>query len=282
MKLDIQLFASTNKTTHYNLSQYVSSDKPTYLVDYNDDMSAIDTAIYGAKTQADLGVTNASTAQSTAENAQTTANTAVTNAGTAQSTANANSVKIGELANLTTTNKSDVISAINENVTNISDTADRVGVLSNLTTNVKTNTVNAINEVNGEVLKFNLTEFKSVSAISSTFGTVSGVINSATNSDGSIGKVYGNFVISNTASQSQNTATVTIAGLNFAPDSSFTVNSLGIRQGNSGKLVRAVDVVFNTNGSITITLPILAGDTSTYVQVFPCMIFAKDFGDVSQ
>ena len=36
MKLDIQLFASTNKTTHYNLSQYVSSDKPTYLVDYND------------------------------------------------------------------------------------------------------------------------------------------------------------------------------------------------------------------------------------------------------
>ena len=113
--------ASTNKTINYNLSQYVSSDKPTYLVDYNDDMSAIDTAIYNAKTQADLGVNNASTAQTTAENAQSTANTAVTNAGTAQSTADANASKIGNLANLTTVNKSDLVSAItevkNENIT---------------------------------------------------------------------------------------------------------------------------------------------------------------------
>ena len=41
--------SSTNKTTHYNLNQYVANDKPTYLVDYNADMSAIDTGIYSAK-----------------------------------------------------------------------------------------------------------------------------------------------------------------------------------------------------------------------------------------
>ena len=45
--------ASTNKTTHYELSQYVSSDKPTYLSDYNGDMLKIDTAINTAKTTAD-------------------------------------------------------------------------------------------------------------------------------------------------------------------------------------------------------------------------------------
>lgn len=114
MKLDIQRFNSTNKTTHYELSQYVANDKPTYLVDYNDDMVAIDTAIYEAKTQADLGVNDASVAQTTAENAQTTANTAVTNAGVAQTTADDNTTKIGDLANLTTANKANLVSAISE------------------------------------------------------------------------------------------------------------------------------------------------------------------------
>ena len=49
--------ASTNKTTNYELSQYVASDKPTYLVDYNGDMSKIDTAIYNAKSEADINST---------------------------------------------------------------------------------------------------------------------------------------------------------------------------------------------------------------------------------
>ena len=46
LKLNIQRFSATNHTAHYNLSQYISTDKPTYLVDYNSDMLAIDTAIY--------------------------------------------------------------------------------------------------------------------------------------------------------------------------------------------------------------------------------------------
>jgi len=37
--------ASTNKTKNYSLSQFVSSDKPTWLSDYNGDMSKIDTAL---------------------------------------------------------------------------------------------------------------------------------------------------------------------------------------------------------------------------------------------
>ena len=106
--------ASTNKTTHYELSQYVSSDKPTYLVDYNGDMAKIDTGINTAKTTADTASTAATNAQTAAATAQSTANTAVTNAATAQSTADANAVSIGTLANLTTSAKTNLVSAINE------------------------------------------------------------------------------------------------------------------------------------------------------------------------
>ena len=38
--------SSTNKTNYYNLSQYIGTDKPTYLGDYNSDMSKIDAAIH--------------------------------------------------------------------------------------------------------------------------------------------------------------------------------------------------------------------------------------------
>lgn len=54
--------SSTNKTTNYNLSQFIGSDKPAWLVDYNGDMSAIDTQM---KANADAAAA-----------AQTTANTA--------------------------------------------------------------------------------------------------------------------------------------------------------------------------------------------------------------
>ena len=37
--------ASTNKTTNYLLSQFVASDKPSWLADYNGDMLKIDTAL---------------------------------------------------------------------------------------------------------------------------------------------------------------------------------------------------------------------------------------------
>lgn len=41
--------SSTNKTTYYELSQYIGTDKPTYLGDYNSDMSKIDGAIHGVQ-----------------------------------------------------------------------------------------------------------------------------------------------------------------------------------------------------------------------------------------
>lgn len=67
--------ASTNKTTNFELSQYLGSDKPTYLGDYNSDMLKIDAGMHQnalniatADEKATLAGTNASTALTNARN----------------------------------------------------------------------------------------------------------------------------------------------------------------------------------------------------------------------
>ena len=84
----------TNSTSNYELSQFIATDKPTFLGDYNGDMLKIDTAIagvdakaIGADSKADTAITAANTASDTASNAATLANTANTNANSALATA---------------------------------------------------------------------------------------------------------------------------------------------------------------------------------------------------
>lgn len=55
--------SSTNKTTNYELSQFIGSDKPAWLVDYNGDMSKIDNQM---KANADAAASAASQASSAA------------------------------------------------------------------------------------------------------------------------------------------------------------------------------------------------------------------------
>lgn len=45
--------ASSNKTPHYNLSQFAPTDKPAWQGDYNSDMKKIDNGIYAAQNKAD-------------------------------------------------------------------------------------------------------------------------------------------------------------------------------------------------------------------------------------
>ena len=84
----------TNQTPNYNLPQYSADDKPTYLGDFNQAMSTIDTAIKGVDTKATSANTlaenansTASSALSTAQSASTTANQANTKAETADTKA---------------------------------------------------------------------------------------------------------------------------------------------------------------------------------------------------
>lgn len=54
--------SSTNKTTHYDLSQFTANDIPAWLADYNADMGKIDTGIYNASTSASEASTKADSA----------------------------------------------------------------------------------------------------------------------------------------------------------------------------------------------------------------------------
>ena len=79
--------SSTNKTTYYELSQYVGTDKPTYLTDYNGDMRKIDTALHDAATDASDALTTANSAASVAADAAAAATTATNTANSASETA---------------------------------------------------------------------------------------------------------------------------------------------------------------------------------------------------
>ena len=118
----------TNSTANLALPQFIGTDKPTWLSDVNGAFAAIDAyagtndaalAITDAK--ADTAVNDAASAVTTAGNAANTAGTAstqatnaVTVAGNALTVANGINSKVGVLTDLTTTDKSSVVNAINE------------------------------------------------------------------------------------------------------------------------------------------------------------------------
>lgn len=251
--------ASTNHTTNYNLSQYVGSDKPTYLGDYNSDMSKIDTQM---KTNAD--------------------NITITDG------------KVGILTNLTTEAQSNVVAAINEvdsncdtNAGAISTTNTNIGTLSNLTTENKTSIVNAINEI---VSKFNLSNLKNnlefnltlISGTLPTINTNNTRLSSAYNSDGSIGKIYGLLHL-NGAGSGESYIKITSTDTGLRPETDITIDGccdLCTQRGSiSDYRTRVFTYTLKTNGSIEIDNFPIWNDESRYLNFYACLIFAKDFGD---
>lgn len=285
--------ASTNKTTHYELSQYVGSDKPTYLTDYNQDMSRIDAGIYGAKAEADTNASSIGTLSNLTTTAQSDLVSAINevDGDVATNTANistnttnidANTTNIGVLTNLTTTAKNNLVSAINEVDANSDTNAGKIGNLSNLDTVTKTDLVNAINEI---VNKFNFSYKQNLAITSNTAVTVEDpVINSAYNSDGSIGKIYGKFNLAGSGSSGNLNTTITIADTGLRPESDIEI--LGIlyrtyyRDGvlNSNQYSYTISFTLHTNGTVTFTQPIWYNENSAY-SFIASLIFANDFGD---
>lgn len=110
---------ATNTTSHYNLSQFVSTDKPAWLQDYNGDMAKIDVGIDAAKVAADTAQTTANSATSAStQNAsditalQTTISGQGSNITSLQSAVNTIQSLIGN--GTPTTTDQTIIGAINE------------------------------------------------------------------------------------------------------------------------------------------------------------------------
>lgn len=295
IKLNIQRFASTNQTPHYDLSQYVANDKPTYLVDYNQDMSKIDTAIYDADsrslvnesaigTMSNLNTTDKSSLVGAINEVNTQVGTNTSSISTLNTQVSANTGNIGVMANLDTTDKTNLVGAINE-VDNIATTnSNKIGNISNLETVTKSDLVSAINEV---VEKFNLNTFENID-LTNDVVVSSGTKNSvnmtvAKNNDGSIAKIYGNLQVT---SNGNNHIPVTIH-TSLRPSEEITFNGVGLYWYNYVETVyysriQPFQFKLATNGDITFTMWSIHGSGNRPYTAFfsACLLFIKDFGDV--
>lgn len=240
--------SSTNKTTNYELSQFIGSDKPAWLADYNQDMSKIDTQM---KANAD-GVTAAT------------------------GKADANTSNIGELTYLSTTAKNNLVAAINE-------VDSDVATAQNTANSANTTAGSAMLGVNALKAQFNFSNIKIYSQSTPNNWTFSnatftaGFISIAANADSTLFKCYGDVVITNMTAGREVTITLPTTGI--AVDESYSISPFGIYQAINGGLLHTVYGTINNNEiKITFT-PDTSGIAHIWIQ--PCIYLNSDFGDIT-
>ena len=242
--------ASTNKTANYDLSQYVGTDKPTYLNDYNSDMLKIDEGIHDAQVKAD---------------------------------------EIGDLTNLLTDNKNNIVSAINEvdthadnNATATATNTNAIGTLTNLETTNKNNLVSAINEVNTFKNNFDLnnsTPYAISDLVASNINVDYCDLQLVTNSDNSLYKLYGLITgnVSNVGS-----STITIQS-DLRPSEEYSVNCAGSFVDLFGNTYMISPVMFTVKTTGEIVIGIFNNSTGAKRLILnPCLFFNTSFGDNPQ
>lgn len=239
--------SSTNKTTNYDLSQFIGTDKPAWLTDYNADMSKIDAGV--------------ATAQSTATGAD------------GKATANASA--IGNLSSLTTTAKTNLVAAANE----INTTA---GTALNTATGAAGNASQALTTAQALADYFTLTATPiGSSSVVAQSGTVSDpYVTLALNSTKSAGKLYGQIGHTTSASGGQSITLNIDSGIH--PDTQFTISPVGVAantNANQSQVVNPISATFKPNGNIVLEYwGGYAGSKYTLV-LWPSIYFFTDFGD---
>lgn len=238
--------SSTNKTANYNLSQFIGTDKPAWLSDYNQDMSKIDT-----------GIKNASDAASAADGK-----------------ADANTTSIGNLSNLTTTAKTNLVAAVNEVK---ADAGTAQGSANTAIDKANANTA-AINALAGTLNINTYLEYTSANA-TATGGTIgAGELYVARNSDGSLFKVYGNILFTPNGSGDK-VITLSTTGV-AAPESAYNIQGCGFGFG-ANNAIRPMAITVNTNGTLQIKWTAQSTDGTTAIRLLACLYFNSDFGDIT-
>lgn len=221
---------ATNRTQNYNLPQFVGSDKPTWLGDFNGAMGSIDTQM---KANHDL-----------ANTANTTANTALENSGTAQETANS----AQETANSANTTAGNALTKSLENELDIA--------------------------------KLNLVNFDNygISDMTIDYGTItSGSLNIASNSDGSVCKIYGQINVAGDGTHQ--IRHITIPNTRLRPTENIKIFPCGFMQ-VANYNPEGVSVTISPTGNLDILLFGVASGNAIAL-LFPALYFMKNFGDVS-
>lgn len=241
----------SNSTTNYNLPQFVGTDKPAWLTDINGAFSNIDTAIKSAKDTADTAAGNA-----------TTANTA-----------------IGTLANLNTTEKTNLVGAVNEVNINL-------GTTSGVASQASGDATNALNKVTSLESALNLDTFASYEGNDLTKSNCSnayGKLFTASNADGSVGKIYG--FLGGVKSTSSNTDGYISFMTPFRPATDITIadSILMMQYGYSGspngEAFARTSMTIKTTGEVQIIVSAYYYNRTYNYYLAPCLYFMKDFGD---
>lgn len=245
--------ASTNKTTHYNLSQFVGSDKPAWLTDYNSDMGKIDTGI----------------------------NSAQTTATGADGKADTNATNIGTLANLTTDAKTSLVAAINE-VDTAAETAQGTANDAYADATTAKSGVNALKDYLALGNETAITWTVSVGTVNTSYSNVKSVRNNTN----SLGKIYGRCLVSGTAGTG--TITFTSSDTGLRPSTDIVINGVCYDQvnetsgSNTDHTLVPMSITLKTDGTMVLTGNRVANGISHELLFFACVIFAEDFGDVIQ
>ena len=242
--------ASTNKTANYELSQFVGSDKPAWLSDYNGDMAKIDAGVH--------------TAQTTATGAD--------------GKADANATKIGNLTNLNTTEKSNLVGAINE-ANSLAGTANTAAGTALSTANTAGN--KADTAITG-LERFNLSVHSTLtpSTDKGTLVSAYSYINFSTDTSSAIFKVYGRLSIN--YNNNTGPVNITLGTTSLRPTSAYSINAGAlVRRNYNNNTSDMIPISINVATNGVITLEAINADSITNMIIYlpPCLYFNTDFGD---
>ena len=241
--------ASTNKTTNYELSQFLGSDKPAWLGDYNTDMAKIDAQM---KLNADA-------------------------ASGADGKATSNGTAIGTLANLTTDAKTDLVSAINE-VDGHADTAQNTATNASTTANGCATKITALEDY----LDLDTFTTPTITYSGCTERSTGTSVTCASNTGATLGKIYGQIKIS----QTQATSTVSFP-TPFRPTTALTINGIAYHQwsdspnnASSFSVVIPNSLEIATDGTASITIDGGTSGRARHIFINASLLFIKSFGDI--
>lgn len=269
MKLDIQMFASTNKTANYELPQFVGTDKPTWLGDFNSAMSAIDTGMATNASDIDSMDTRVSSAEATASQASQNVTTLTGRVNTVESS-------LTSVTSTANNAQSTATSALNTANTANGKADTNASAISDLESDVST--------LQSELEEFNLDTFTTIAKADTTASNINSDyfvdLTLATNSHNkTIFKLYGQVTGKLTT---YSTPGYIAFQSSLRPESDITINGCGVTAYESGGNVNALgfpSITILTTGEIRINFKVYGSTNSTRIILTANLYFVKDFGD---
>lgn len=308
--------ASTNKTTNYELSQFIATDKPAWLGDYNQDMTKIDT-------QMKANATSASTNATAISGLQTSVSGISTDLGTAQSDITSLGTRVGTLETSVSTNTGDISDIKTKNTEQdgrlngfdttlttldgrITSCETNIGLNTGDITTLETTTSTQATQIQDILDTFTFDNFVDVSARTiivpqSGLNVEDTTMHFAQSKNGKCFKVYGNIATSGSSATTKNltmipkgTSDTQLYGfdtgfvLRNVPTASYLITGVGVatvKSGNNfGYSSNARNIAVGADGHIYMycgtgsTITFYANDTrnDTYIA---CTYFNNSFED---